>query len=52
MEKLIFAHSECPRENSIVVNGNHCLDCRYCFGFDEEGLLICTYETPEENKDT
>ncbi len=52
MEKLIFAHSECPRENNTVVNGNHCLDCRYCFGFDEEGLLICTYETPEENKDS
>jgi len=52
MKKLIFTHSPCPRENNTIVNGNHCLDCKYCFGFDEEGLLICTYEgTNEERKE-
>lgn len=52
MKKLVFTHSPCPRQTNITVNGNHCLDCKYCFGFDEEGLLICTYEgTAEESEE-
>lgn len=48
MDKLIFDQSMCPREEHKTVSCKSCLDCNYCFGFDEEGLLICTYDEIEE----
>ncbi|GLI56565.1 hypothetical protein PM10SUCC1_20790 [Propionigenium maris DSM 9537] len=48
MDKLRLNDSVCPRGDNSTVNSGACLDCDYCFGFDEEGLLICTYAEFEE----